>query len=239
MLEVSNLDVYHGDIQALWNISLSLDEGEIVALIGSNGAGKSTLLETIAGLLSPASGSVVFDGVRLDKESSQRIVQLGISLIPEDRGIFPYMSALENLELGAFNKRARRQKDETLTFVYELFPILKDRSTQQAGTLSGGEQQMLAIGKGLLSKPKLLMLDEPSLGLGPLVVKNIFESIYQINKIGVNILLVEQNVRIALSIADRAYIIENGRILHHGDSKSFLNDERVRSAYLGTIYRGK
>jgi len=239
MLEVSNIDVYHGDVKALWNISLNLNEEEIVALIGSNGAGKSTLLETIAGLLIPAAGSVVFDGVRLDKEPSQRVVQLGISLVPEDRGIFPYMSVLENLELGAFNKRGRRVKDETLKFVYGLFPILKGRVSQRAGTLSGGEQQMLAIGKGLLSKPKLLMLDEPSLGLGPLVVKNIFEAIYQINRIGVDILLVEQNVRIALSIANRAYIIENGRIVHHGDSKNLLNDEQVRHAYLGTIYRGK
>jgi len=145
------------------------------------------------------------------------------------------MSVLENLELGAFNKRGRRLKDETLKFVYGLFPILKDRGSQPAGTLSGGEQQMLAIGKGLLSKPKLLMLDEPSMGLAPLVTRNIFEAIYQINRIGVSILLVEQNVRITLSIASRAYIIENGRIVHHGDSKNLLNDEQVRHAYLGTI----
>jgi branched-chain amino acid transport system ATP-binding protein len=235
MLEVSNIDVYHGDLKALWNISLNLNEGEIVALIGSNGAGKSTLLETIAGLLIPATGRVLFNGVRLDKEPSQRVVQLGVSLVPEDRGIFPYMSVLENLELGAFNKRGRRLKDETLKFVYGLFPILKDRGSQPAGTLSGGEQQMLAIGKGLLSKPKLLMLDEPSMGLAPLVTRNIFEAIYQINRIGVSILLVEQNVRITLSIASRAYIIENGRIVHHGDSKNLLNDEQVRHAYLGTL----
>jgi branched-chain amino acid transport system ATP-binding protein len=236
MLEVSGIDVYHGDLKALWNISLNLNEGEIVALIGSNGAGKSTLLETIAGLLIPAAGSVVFDGVRLDKEPSQRVVQLGISLVPEDRGIFPHMSVLENLELGAFNKRGRKLKDETLELVYRLFPIVKHRCSQPAGTLSGGEQQMLAISKGLLSKPKLLMLDEPSMGLAPLVIKNIFEAIYQINRIGVSILLVEQNVRIALSISNRAYIIENGRIVHHGDSKKLLNDEKVRHAYLGTLY---
>jgi branched-chain amino acid transport system ATP-binding protein len=227
MLDVSHIDVYHGDLKALWNISLNLNEGEIVALIGSNGAGKSTLLETIAGLLTPAAGRVVFNGVRLDKEPSQRVVQLGISLVPEDRGIFPYMSVLENLELGAFNKRGRKLKDETLKFVYGL--------SQLAGTLSGGEQQMLAIGKGLLSKPKLLMLDEPSMGLAPLVIRNIFEAIYQINRIGVSILLVEQNVRITLSIANRAYIIENGRIVHHGDSKNLLDDDQVRYAYLGTI----
>ncbi len=234
MLEVNNIDVYHGDLQALWNISLKVNEGELVSLIGANGAGKSTIVESISGLLTPASGTVIFNGVRLDKEPSQRVVQLGICLVPEDRGIFPGMSVLENLELGAFQKKSRKVKDETLEFVYELFPILKDRSKQAAGTLSGGEQQMLAIGRGLMAKPKLLMLDEPSLGLAPLIVKTIFEVIKQINRSGVSILLVEQNVRSALGLAQRAYIIENGRVAGHGEAKTLLNDERVKNAYLGT-----
>jgi branched-chain amino acid transport system ATP-binding protein len=234
MLEVHGVDVYHGDLQALWDISFYLDEGEIVTLIGANGAGKSTTLETIAGLLAPAKGSVIFDSVHLDKEPSQRIVQLGICLIPEDRGIFTGMSVLENLELGAFNKRSRKVKDESIEFVYEMFPILKVRTRQVAGTLSGGERSMLAIGRGLMAKPKLLMLDEPSLGLAPLVVKNIFDAIRKINNAGVGILLVEQNLHAALRLAKRAYIIANGRIVQQGDAKSILSDEQVKDAYLGT-----
>ncbi len=234
MLKVNNMDVYHGDLQALWDISLEVGEGELVSLIGANGAGKTTIVESISGLLTPASGSMVFNGVRLDKEPSQRVVHLGVCLVPEERGIFFGMSVLENLELGAFHKKSRKVKDETLEFVYGLFPVLKDRSRQVAGTLSGGEQQMLAIGRGLMSKPKLLMLDEPSLGLAPIIVKNIFEVIKQINRSGVSILLVEQNVRIALGLAQRAYIIENGRIIQHGDAKGLLSDEQVKDAYLGT-----
>ena len=234
MLEVNNMDVYHGDLQALWDISLEVGEGELVSLIGANGAGKTTIVESISGLLTPASGSMLFNGVHLDKEPSQRVVRLGVCLVPEERGIFFGMSVLENLDLGAFHKKSRKVKDETLESVYGLFPILKDRSRQVAGTLSGGEQQMLAIGRGLMSKPKLLMLDEPSLGLAPKIVKNIFEVIKQINRSGVSILLVEQNVRIALGLAQRAYIIENGRIIQHGDAKGLLSDEQVKDAYLGT-----
>ncbi|OEU44583.1 MAG: ABC transporter ATP-binding protein [Desulfobacterales bacterium S7086C20] len=234
MLEVNNIDVYHGNLQALWDVSLEVGEGERVSLIGANGAGKTTIVETVSGLLTPASGSMVFNGVRLDKEPSQRVVRLGVCLVPEERGIFFGMSVLENLELGAFHKKSRKVKDETLESVYGLFPLLKDRSRQVAGTLSGGEQQMLAIGRGLMSKPKLLMLDEPSLGLAPIIVKNIFEVIKQINRSGVSILLVEQNVRIALGLAQRAYIIENGRIIQHGDAKDLLSDEQVKDAYLGT-----
>jgi branched-chain amino acid transport system ATP-binding protein len=233
MLEVNNVDVYHGDLQALWNVSLKVGEGELISLIGANGAGKSTIVESISGLLTPASGTVIFNGVRLDKEPTHKVVELGICLVPEGKGIFSGMSVLENLELGAFQKRSRRVKDETLDFVFELFPILKDRSRQMAGTLSGGEQQMLAIGRGLMSKPKLLMLDEPSLGLAPLIVNTIFQVIKQINKSGVSILLVEQNVRSALGLAQRAYIIENGRIVQHGDAKGLLSDEQVRGSYLG------
>ena len=234
MLGVNNIDVYHGNLQALWDVSLEVGEGERVSLIGANGAGKTTIVESISGLLTPASGSMVFNGVRLDKEPSQRVVRLGVCLVPEERGIFFGMSVLENLELGAFHKKSRKVKDETLESVYGLFPILKDRSRQVAGTLSGGEQQMLAIGRGLMSKPKLLMLDEPSLGLAPIIVKNIFEVIKRINRSGVSILLVEQNVRIALGLAQRAYIIENGRIIQHGDAKDLLSDEQVKDAYLGT-----
>jgi branched-chain amino acid transport system ATP-binding protein len=234
MLEINNIDVYHEALQALWNVSLTVKEGELVSLIGANGAGKTTIVESISGLLTPASGTVIFNGVRLDKEPSQRVVQLGVCLVPEERGIFFGMSILENLELGAFPKKSREVKDETLKFVYELFPVLKNRSRQVAGTLSGGEQQMLAIGRGLMSKPKLLMLDEPSLGLAPILVKNIFEVIKQVNRSGVSILLVEQNVRVALELAKRAYIIENGRIIQHGDAKGLLSDEQVKDAYLGT-----
>jgi len=234
MLEVNHIDVYHGELKVLWGVSLTLDKGETVALIGANGSGKSTLLEAIAGLLSPATGEILFEGVRLDKEPSHRIVEFGVCLVPEDRGLFPGMNVLENLELGAFSKRGRKEKEETLHVVYGLFPILKNRRNQLAGTLSGGEQQMLAIGKGLLSRPKLLMLDEPSLGLAPLVTKNIFGAICQINQTGVSILLVEQNVRIALRVAKKAYVIENGRIVKHEEAKNLLKDERVRQAYLGT-----
>lgn len=233
MLEVNNIDVYHGDLQALWDVSLTLQEGEVVAIIGANGAGKSTIVETISGLLTPATGSVIFNGTHLDKEPAHRIVQLGVCLVPEERQLFPGMTVLENLELGAFTPESRGGKDERLKFIYDLFPVLKARSKQAAGTLSGGEQQMLAMGRGLMSKPKLLMLDEPSLGLGPLVVKAIFEVVDQINKSGVGILLVEQNVRLALALANRAYIVENGRIAGHGDAKSLLDDKHVKEAYLG------
>ncbi len=234
MLEVNNIDVYHGDLQALWDVSLKVEEGELVSLIGANGAGKTTAVETISALLTPASGTVIFNGVRLDKEPTHKVVELGVCLIPEEKGIFPGMSVLENLELGAFTSESRKARGETFEAVYGLFPVLEERKKQVAGTLSGGEQQMLAIGRALMAKPKLLMCDEPSLGLAPLIVKSIFEVIKQINKSGVSILLVEQNVRAALGLAKRAYIIENGRVSGHGDAKSLLDDEKVRDAYLGT-----
>ncbi len=234
MLEVNNIDVYHGDLQALWDVSLKVEEGELVSLIGANGAGKTTAVETISGLHTPASGTVIFNGVRLDKEPTHKVVELGVCLIPEEKGIFPGMSVLENLELGAFTSESRKARGETFEAVYRLFPVLEERKKQVAGTLSGGEQQMLAIGRALMAKPKLLMCDEPSLGLAPLIVKSIFEVIKQINKSGVGILLVEQNVRAALGLAQRAYIIENGRVSGHGDAKSLLDDEKVRDAYLGT-----
>ena len=234
MLEVKNINVYHGDLQALWDVSLQVGEGELVCLIGGNGAGKTTIVESISGLLTPATGSIWFDSIRLDKEPTQRVVELGISLIPEEKGIFPSMSVLENLELGAFTRESRKIRNNTFRFVYGLFPILNSRKKQMAGTLSGGEQQMLAIGRALMGKPKLLMCDEPSMGLAPLIVKNIFEVIKQINSSGVGILLVEQNVRAALGLAQRAYVIENGRVSTHGEARTLLEDEKVRNAYLGT-----
>jgi len=234
MLEVMDINVFHGDIQALWDVSMTLQDGEIVTLIGANGAGKSTIAETIAGFIIPASGSVLFDGVRIDDEQVHKVVDMGICLVPEDKGIFPSMNVLENLEMGAFTAKARKARDETIRTIYELFPILKIRSKQLAGTLSGGEQQMLAIGRGIMSKAKLLILDEPSLGLAPQITEEIFEVVYQIHKTGVSILLVEQNVHIALGLANRAYIIENGRVTKHGEARALLDDEHVMDAYLGT-----
>ena len=234
MLEVENIDVFHGDLQALWDVSLEVTDGEMVSLIGANGAGKTTIVESISGLLTPATGNIRFNGVRLDKEPAHRVVEQGVCLIPEEKGIFPGMSVLENLELGAFTPVSRKIRNDTFGFVYDLFPVLKSRRRQAAGTLSGGEQQMLAIGRALMGQPKLLMCDEPSLGLAPLIVKNIFQVIEQINASGVSVLLVEQNVRAALGLAQRAYVIENGRVTTHGEARSLLDDERINNAYLGT-----
>jgi len=231
---MADIDVFHGDLQALWGVSLQVGEGELVSLIGANGAGKTTIVESIAGLLAVARGSILFDGMRLDEKPAYKIVEMGVCLIPEDKGIFRGMSVLENLELGAFTPTSRKRRSETFPFVFGMFPILESRKTQMAGTLSGGEQQMLAIGRALMSKPKLLMCDEPSLGLAPFVVKNIFKVIHQINQSGVGILLVEQNVKAALGLADRAYIIENGRVAGQGNARDLADDPKVRNAYLGT-----
>ncbi|PKN30586.1 MAG: ABC transporter ATP-binding protein [Deltaproteobacteria bacterium HGW-Deltaproteobacteria-21] len=235
MLDVKDIDVYHGAIQALWQISLQVGEGELVSLIGANGAGKTTIVESIAGLLAPAAGTIHFMGVRVDREPAHKVVELGISLIPEDKGIFRGMSVLENLELGAFSPKIRKKRQEVFRFVFDLFPVLSARRKQMAGTLSGGEQQMLAIGRALMGRPKMLMCDEPSLGLAPLVVKSIFRVIEQINRSGVSVILVEQNVRAALSLAKRAYVIETGRMAVFGEAGDLANNERVRSAYLGTV----
>lgn len=234
MLKVDQIDVCHGDLQALWGVSLEVGKGELVCLIGANGAGKTTIVESISCLLAPAAGSIWFNDERLNNKPAHRAVQVGICLIPEDKAIFRGMSVLENLELGAFNPSSRKLRYETFKFVYELFPVLESRKNQIAGTLSGGEQQMLAIGRALMGRPKLLMCDEPSLGLAPIVVKNIFAVIKQISQSGVSILLVEQNVRAALRLAQRGYVIENGRVASHGEVKDLLNDEKVESAYLGT-----
>jgi branched-chain amino acid transport system ATP-binding protein len=233
MLSVKGVDAYYGHLQALWDVSLEVNEGELVALIGPNGAGKTTTLRVITGLLKPASGSVHFNDQCLDREEAHDIVGLGISQVPEGGRVFAGMSVLENLELGAFLPEARASKDESLKWVYGIFPRLEERMEQRAGTLSGGERQMLAIGRALMSKPKLLLLDEPSFGLAPILVDHIFEMITEINKQGVTVLLVEQNVRAALELAQRAYVIENGRVVGQGIHEDLLSFECVRSAYLG------
>jgi len=234
MLGIEKINASYGDLQALWDISFRIEEKEIVALIGPNGAGKTTTLKTITGLLRPFAGEIKFEEMAIERVPIHKRVEMGISLVPEGRGLFPGMSTLENLELGAFTAKGRSCKEETIEQVYELFPILKNRKKQAAGTLSGGEQQMLAIGRGLMSKPKLLLFDEPSWGLSPLLSKVIYEVISQINHSQVTILLIEQNVRIALELANRAYVVENGRIVKQGDSRNMLNDQHIREAYLGT-----
>jgi branched-chain amino acid transport system ATP-binding protein len=233
LLEIDQIDVFYGDLQTLWGVSFTVEKREIVAIIGSNGAGKSTILKTLAGLLRPVRGTITLKGMRLDKLPPDKRVLLGICLVPEGRGLFAGMSIMENLELGAFNSAARSRKDETLSYVYGMFPILAKRRRQAAGTLSGGEQQMVAIARGLMSRPKILLLDEPSLGLAPLVTKSIFEAIDQVNKAEVTVALVEQNVRMSLELANRAYIVENGRIVGSGDAKCLFHDQRVKEAYLG------
>jgi len=232
MLKVDNISAYYGDLQALWGLSLQVDEGELVALVGPNGAGKTTTLKVITGLLKLASGSISFNGSDLGKETAHKIVGLGVSLVPEGGRVFSGMSVLENLELGSFIPNARKVKDDSLKAIYEIFPRLEERQKQQAGTLSGGERQMLAIARALMSKPKLLLLDEPSFGLAPILVQQMFEMIEQINKQGVTVLLVEQNVRAALELASRAYVIENGRIVGEGKGDVLLSFESIRSAYL-------
>jgi branched-chain amino acid transport system ATP-binding protein len=233
MLNIEKINVYYKELQALWEISLVANEGELVALVGPNGAGKTTLLNMISGLLKPASGDIRFLSQPLSKEPPYKIVELGISQVPESGKIFTGMSVLENLEIGAFVAKARKDKDQSLERVYEIFPRLSERKSQQAGTLSGGERQMLAIGRALMSKPKLLMLDEPSFGLAPILVEHMFETIGKINKQGITILLVEQNVQASLELAHRAYLLENGRIVREGKGQDLLSFESVRSSYLG------
>ena len=233
MLEVSNIDTFYGKIQALWGVSLKIDEAEIVALVGANGAGKTTLLNTISGLLRPASGSVEFLDKRIDGLKSHAIVELGMSHIPEGRGLFADMSVRENLEMGAYTKRVWKHKQETLDKVYQLFPILKARQGQLARTLSGGEQQMVAIGRGLMSRPRLCIIDEPSSGLAPLMVDEMFSIIQGLRDQGIAIFLIEQNVQQTLEIADRAYVLENGRVTLEGESKKLIEEELIRKAYLG------
>ncbi|WP_270295919.1 ABC transporter ATP-binding protein [Bifidobacterium adolescentis] len=233
MLEVKNLSVSYGAIEAVKDISFTVNAGEIVSLIGANGAGKTTTLHTITGLVPAKSGSVMYNGVDLLKTHNNKIVTLGMAHIPEGRHVFTRMSVEENLEMGAFSLKDQSDLKKDLDMVYGLFPRLKERRNQKAGTLSGGEQQMLAMGRALMSHPKTILMDEPSMGLSPKLVKEIFSIIRKLHEQGITILLVEQNARMALSIADRAYVLETGRITMEGDAKELLNNEQVRKAYLG------
>lgn len=235
LLRVNNLDVFYGDAQALWDISFDVNQEEIFSIIGANSAGKSTILKTISGLIRPSSGQEEFLGSRIDGAEPDAIVDLGISLVLEGRGLFSKLTVLENLELGAFTKRARPFMKETLKWVMEMFPILKEREDQLAGRMSGGEQQMIAIARALMSRPKLLMLDEPSLGLAPLIVKLIFELIQTLNDQKVTILLVEQNIHQALKIAHRAFVLKTGRVTMTGKGEELLTDPEIQKAYMGSL----
>lgn len=233
MLEINNIDVHFGVIHALKGISLKVNDGEIVTLIGANGAGKTTTLRTISGLKKPTNGTILLDGANITGTTARERVQRGISHAPEGRRVFPAMTVLENLELGAYLRRDKGEITKDLQMVYERFPILSDRKKQAAGTLSGGEQQMLAIGRALMSRPKILLLDEPSMGLAPLLVQEIFNIIKDINKEGTTILLVEQNASMALKIANRAYVMETGSIVLSGTGADLMQSEDIKKAYLG------
>lgn len=233
MLKLDNINLYYGVIHALKNISLEVEQGEIVTLIGANGAGKTSTLRAISGLEPIKSGNITFKGSPLNKVPSNKIVSLGLSHVPEGRRVFPELTVMENLELGAYLRKDKAGIKQDLEIVFSKFPRLKEREKQAAGTLSGGEQQMLAIGRALMNRPEMLLLDEPSMGLAPLVVKDIFDTIVEINKSGTTILLVEQNANMALSIADRAYVLETGNIVLSGDAKELLEDDSIKSAYLG------
>jgi branched-chain amino acid transport system ATP-binding protein len=233
MLKINHLDVSYGDVQVLWDVSFEVRNNEILVLIGANGAGKSTTLRSISGLLVPARGSIEFKGTRLDQIPNYKIVELGVAHVPEGRRLFPEMTVEENLIMGSLNAKAKAKRQETLKEVYRLFPRLEERRKQHARTLSGGEQQMCAIGRGLMALPELLLFDEPSLGLSPILVQEIFRIIQRINQEGVTVLLVEQNVKHTLSICNRAYVLENGRIILEGTGQELLNNPHVREAYLG------
>jgi len=233
LLELRNLVVAYGDIRALWDVSLQVNGGEIVTLLGSNGAGKTTTLKTISGILKPLAGDILFEGESLLNKAPHDIVDTGIAHIPEGRRLFPDMTVVENLEMGSYPRNARAGRRQTLQWIFELFPVLAERRNQLVGSMSGGEQQMVAIGRGLMARPKLLLVDEPSLGLAPLLVAEVFRVIKEIQGSGVTILLVEQNVRSALEITSRAYILESGRIVRAGPSNLLLHDDEVRKAYLG------
>jgi len=235
LLDVSGMNVFYGDAQALWDVDFHVYEGEVFSIIGSNGSGKSTILKALSGLLHPSSGKIEFLGSRIDGKSPMHVVDAGISLVPEGRGLFSAMTVFENLELGAFPRRCRPHKWESLAWVFSLFPPITTRQDQIAGKMSGGEQQMLAIGRALMSKPKLLMLDEPSLGLAPLVVKKVFEIIATLKDQGVTILLVEQNIHQALRIADHACVIKTGRISMVGTGNELLTDPEIKKAYMGSL----
>jgi branched-chain amino acid transport system ATP-binding protein len=235
LLQVRELAADYGDVRALWDVTLEVRAGEIVALIGPNGAGKTTLMYTLSGLHRPAAGSVSFEDIDLHKLPAHMVVEHGVVLVPEGRHIFSSMRVLENLEIGAYTSRARKEANKTLKWIFEVFPILGERRNQIAGTLSGGQQQMLAIGRALMGLPRLLLLDEPSLGLAPLVIRDIFEVLKRVNASGLTVLLVEQNARMALQLANRAYILEQGRIAGEGTGAELLADVGVQRAYLGYV----
>lgn len=234
MLEVNNINVAYNGTQVIWDVSLKVEEGEIVALVGANGAGKTTTLKTLIGLLHPTSGSIIFEDERIERMPARIIISRGISMVPEGRRVFPYMTVRENLELGAYTEKQKEKVQKNMEWVFSLFPILKERQNQLAGTFSGGEQQMLVIGRALMSRPRFLMVDEPSLGLAPTIVSTVFEVIKTLHeKENTTILLVEQNVRKSLEITQRGYVLETGRIALSGESKDLLTNEKVKRAYLG------
>ena len=232
-LEIRDIDVYYGDVQVIFDLSLRIEEGEVVSIIGGNGAGKSTLLKTISGLLHPARGEVLFDGAPIQAAPPEEIVERGIVQVPEGRRLFTLMTVKDNLIVGAYNTRADGHMDRTMEEVYALLPRLRERSSQLAMTLSGGEQQMVAIGRGIMARPKLLMLDEPSLGLAPILIKHIFDTVRKIAEGGTTVLLVEQDVKNSLTLSDRGYVLEHGRIAMEGPAKELLDDPHIRKAYLG------
>ena len=233
MLEVRSIDVSYGDVQVIWDVSFTVNKGEVVALIGANGAGKSTILKTISGILRPSRGEILFQGEPIHKREPYRLIESGIVHVPEARRLFVEMTVEENLDMGSLKGNARIEREKTKEIVFQLFPRLLERRRQLAGTLSGGEQQMLAVGRGLMSKPVLQMYDEPSLGLAPILVSDIFNVIKTIKEQGTTVLIVEQNVKQTLAIADRAYVLENGRIVLQGTGQSLLGNEHVKTAYLG------
>ena len=230
MLEVKNLEVYYGVIQAIKGISFEVNEGEVIALIGANGAGKTTTLQTITGMLQPKAGEIIFEGKDISKIPGHKIVSMGMAHVPEGRRVFAELSVYENLKLGAYTRKDKKEIEETLARVYKSFPRLEERKNQLAGTLSGGEQQMLAMGRALMSKPKIILMDEPSMGLSPILVEEIFR---EISAGGTTVLLVEQNAKKALAIADRAYVLETGNIVLSGDAKEMMNNDSIKKAYLG------
>ncbi|MGA9262443.1 MAG: ABC transporter ATP-binding protein [Desulfobacterales bacterium] len=232
-LELKNIDVFYGDVQVVFDLSLKVEEGEVVSIIGSNGAGKSTLLKTISGLMAPARGEIFFEGFPTHDQPPEKIVERGIVQVPEGRRLFTLMTVKDNLIVGAYNSRADRQREKTLQEVLGLLPRLKERESQLAMTLSGGEQQMVAIGRGLMAMPKLLMLDEPSLGLAPILIRNIFDTVRKIADQGTTVLLVEQDVKNSLGLSDRGYVLEHGRIAMEGKAKELLQDPHIKTAYLG------
>ena len=233
MLEVKDLQVYYGMIQAIKGISFEVNQGEVIALIGANGAGKTTILHTVTGLLAPKAGSIMFEGQDITKVPAHKIVSMGMAHVPEGRRVFAQLSVYDNLKMGAYTRKDKNEIEESLEMVYKRFPRLEERKNQMSGTLSGGEQQMLAMGRALMSKPKIILMDEPSMGLSPIFVNEIFDIIQEVSASGTTVLLVEQNAKKALSIADRAYVLETGTIALAGDAKVLMNDDSIKKAYLG------